>query len=150
MDEPVTKSQKDGGIRLRIGDGLDSRKNVWAEPRPFDELPEDVRNYLSDRTTSDRKKERTTIEKLEGKHVLSTILYINSVSPVMKSDIYNNVSRSSSMIEKIGDLYDMGLVEIYNTGHTNASVIVMTDKGKRVAKVLTEILDVIENDGLEE
>jgi len=31
-------------------------------------------------------------------------MYLDEMSPVLKSDIYNNISRSATMAEKIDDL----------------------------------------------
>ena len=124
---------------------LDERRNVFKEPLQFEELPEDLQHYLSDR--SQRKKdERSTAQILEGKHVLTLILYIDAMSPVLKSDIYNNVSRSGGMVEKIEDLVELGLVKVYCTARTNSQILVITDKGKQVAGLIKEIVGMVEGD----
>ncbi len=129
-----------------VGGGLDDRENVWKNPRPYAELPEDVKRYISEKGRQNVGGNRTTIQKLEGKHVLSLIVYLDSVSPVVKSDIYNDISRSVNMASKLNDLYYMGLIEVYGTGRTNTNVIVITDKGREVAKMIKQILEVIEGE----
>ena len=84
------------------------------------------------------------VQKLEGKHMLSLILYLDNMAPVIKTDVYNDVARSSSMLTRIDDLEAMGLVRIYPTGRTNNKVVTMTDKGREVAKVIRKMIEVIE------
>lgn len=131
--------------RIQIGNGLDERRNVFKEPRPYEELPEEVRRYISDRKRITGSKE-TSVQMLEGKHMLTLILYLHTMSPVLKSDIYNNVARSESVQRKIDKLDEMGLIEIYATGKTNSNVIVMTEKGHRVAEVMSEMIRLIDED----
>jgi len=99
---------------------------------------------LADRTKKAAPSKTSVMDKLESMYVLRMILYISRMSPVTKSDIYNNVARHSRMPEKIGYLEEMGLVKIYHTGKTNSSVIVITDRGRAVADLITEIVDIIE------
>ena len=84
------------------------------------------------------------VQKLEGKHMLSLILYLDNMAPVIKTDVYNDVARSSSMLTRIDDLEAMGIVRIYPTGRTNNKVVTMTDKGREVAKVIRKMIEVIE------
>ena len=84
------------------------------------------------------------VQKLEGKHMLSLILYLDNMAPVIKTDVYNDVARSSSMLTRIDDLEAMGLVRIYPTGRTNNKVVTMTDKGREVAKTIRKMLEVVE------
>ena len=67
------------------------------------------------------------------------------MSPVLKSDLYNDISRGSGMPGKIEALQKMGLLEIYYTARTTANVIVITDKGKKVASVIRDMLNIIDN-----
>ncbi|MBE6519317.1 MAG: hypothetical protein E7Z70_07295 [Thermoplasmata archaeon] len=122
---------------------LDDRKNVYKEPIRFEDLPEELQHYLSDRSRR-KKDERNTAQILEGKHVLTLILYIDAMSPVLKSDIYNNVSRSGGMVEKIEDLVELGLVKVYCTARTNSQILVITEKGKLVAGLIREIVGTVE------
>ncbi len=137
-------SEKTDTISIPIGGSIENRSSKHIAELPPEELPEEIRKMLSARTNAP--KERSVLDMLEGKHVLSTILYLDEVAPVMKCDIYKEISRSAGMKDKVQDLYDMGLVQIYATGRTNAGVVVMTPKGKEVAKTIRDILDLIEKE----
>ena len=78
--------------------------------------------------------------------MLSLIDYIDRNSPVIKTDIYANVSRCSNMNTKIQNLIDMGLIKVYNTAYTNTNVVVITEKGRRAAGVIHALVDLIEAD----
>ena len=130
---------------LPIGKKLDYRDNVANEPHDPNELPEDVRKFLSNRHKKEPA-ERTVVQKLEGKHMLSLILYLDSMAPVIKTDVYNDVARSSSMLTRIDDLEDMGLVKIYATGRTNNKVVTMTDKGREVAQMIRKMIEITEEE----
>ena len=115
------------------------------EPHDPNELPEDVRKFLSNRHKKEPA-ERTVVQKLEGKHMLSLILYLDSMAPVIKTNVYNDVARSSSMLTRIDDLEDMGLVKIYATGRTNNKVVTMTDKGREVAQMIRKMIEITEEE----
>ena len=83
---------------------------------------------------------------MEGKYMLSMILYLDKMSPVLKSDLYNDISRGAGMPGKIDDLRKLGLLEVYYTARTTANVIVITEKGKKVAAKIRELMDTIENE----
>ncbi len=84
------------------------------------------------------------MQKLEGKHMLTLILYLDSLSPVVKSDVYNDISRSVNMASKLNDLYEMGIIEIFGTGRTNTNVILITEKGRKAARTIRELIGIIE------
>ena len=123
---------------------LDGRTNVKLNPLPFEELPEEVRRVLTDRRLPENRKAPTTLEILQGKHVLTTLIYISKMSPVMKSDVYSNISRSQGMSDKIESLYKLGLIEIYSTV-SKAEILVITEKGKRVVEIIDQMLHLIES-----
>ena len=131
---------------LKIGKQLDERSNVKKEPLKYEDLPPDVRRMLIHKKDGPAPDLRTTIQKLEGKHVLTLLLYLNSVSPVTKTDIYNNVARHANMLPKLQDLYEMGLIDIYETGRTDSNIIIITEKGRRAAGIIHELVSVIESD----
>ncbi|MBE6518629.1 MAG: hypothetical protein E7Z70_03690 [Thermoplasmata archaeon] len=131
-------------LTIQFGKAVDGRTNVWNQPIPYEDLPDEVKRYLLDKKA--RPEPKNTLEKLEGKHVMSMILFIDSMSPVVKSDIYNSISRSANVVSKLDDLRDMGLIEMYHTGRTNMSVIVITDKGKRVASIIRQMIDTIDSE----
>ncbi|WII08198.1 hypothetical protein PED39_03075 [Methanomassiliicoccales archaeon LGM-RCC1] len=141
MSNPSTDAQT---MSIPIGKKLDGRESVASEPHDYDDLPEEVKKFVSDRYGR-KKPERTAIQKLEGKHMLSLILYLDNMAPVIKTDIYNDVARSSSMLERIDDLEEMGIVKIYATGRTNNKVVTMTDKGRKVAKIVREMVSIAED-----
>lgn len=133
------------GIVIPIDGKLDNRTNIRKQPKTFDEMPEEIQRILvgRDRKNTDRK--MTTLDKLQQKHVMAILLYVSKMSPVMKTDIYSNVSRCSSMAEKIDTLYSMGLVDIYHAARTNSEIVVATERGKMVAELIEQIIDIIEN-----
>ena len=139
-DEGIgTGNQK---LTIQFGKAVDCRTNVWNQPIPYEDLPDEVKRYLLDKKA--RPEPKNILEKLEGKHVMSMILFVDSMSPVVKSDIYNSISRSANVVSKLDDLRDMGLIEMYHTGRTNMSVIVITDKGKRAASIIRQMIDTID------
>lgn len=142
----MNEEEKSVKATLPIGKQLDHRSNVKKEPLKFEDLPPEVRSVLVHKKTEDAPDSRTTIQKLEGKHVLSLIVYLNSVSPVTKTDIYSNVARHGNMISKIQDLYEMGLINIYETGRTDSNIIIISEKGRSVAEKVMRIIDIIEED----
>ena len=124
---------------------LDNRKNVSKEPKPFEELPPDIQRILEDRKEGARVK-KTTLRMMEGKYILSILCYIAQTSPVVKSDVYNNISRANNMARKIDDLCELGLVRIYKTAKSNTNVIVITPKGKKVADQVMMMVNTIERE----
>ena len=122
---------------------LDGRRNVRKEPKPYDELPPEIQRVLESRMTKGSRK-RTTVEVLEGKHVLSLIIYINKMSPVIKSDILNNVTKCSNLDSKLAEIEKMGLVKTYRLARSNTIVYVATPKGKEVTGMITDLIDFIE------
>ena len=149
MSERARRNGKDanggGGDRqsISIGGSLDHRSNVKMSPKPFEELPPEVQKVLVDRRKL-RNDSRTLMDAIEGKYVLSLILYLDRMSPVLKSDIYADISRSAGMIRKIDDLQNLWIIQIYHTARTNTNVIVITDKGRTVAERIRDLIKSIE------
>ena len=48
------------------------------------------------------------------------------------------------MPNKIQELYDLGLLDIFYTGRTNTNVIIITEKGRRVADRIMQLVELIE------
>ena len=134
-----------GGSTLPIGSGLDERTNVKKEPHDFDEIPPEVRKAL-DRRRALKDPSRSALAKLEGKYVMAILIYLDRMSPVLKSDIYNDISRSGRMADKLDDLYSLGLIEVYRAGRTDSRVIVITEKGRKVAAMINDIIGLIEEE----
>ena len=133
-----------GRTTIPIDGRLDGRRNVKDNPIPYDELPEDVKAFIA-RRGKDKGREATILDTLSSKHVLTILMYVGKMSPVVKSDIYNDVSRCSNMGEKIESLNELGLIKIYRPARTKTNVVVITDKGREVVARLQGILDVIDD-----
>jgi len=135
------------GDRINIAPNeklVKDRINIKEEPIPFSELPEEVRRYL---TEKGRQKEKvSTLQKLEGKHVMSILLYVDSMSPVNKSDLYSNVSRCSTMNDKLDILVDLDLIKSFRTGYTNSTILIVTGKGRRIADIIRHMVRIIEDE----
>ena len=138
--------KRGGGVRASIPiDGkLDGRKNVKNNPRPFEELPPEVQQALIERRTKQSK--RGTLQILEEKHVLTILLYLDKMSPVLKSDIYNDISRASTMSVKLDNLREIGLIEFYSTVQ-GGNVVVITDKGREVVSLIKDMVEIIDDSG---
>ena len=89
-------------------------------------------------------KERSTLDILSQRHMLALILYIERMQPVLKCDIYNDISRGAGMAEKINDLHRLGLIEVYQTARYNSNIIVLTDKGRRTAEIIRQMVGIIQ------
>ena len=68
------------------------------------------------------------------------------MSPVIKTDIHAHVSRCAGMNDKIDDLVGLGLLKVYHTARNNTNIVVITEKGREVAKRLQEIVDYIDGE----
>jgi len=144
MKDDGISAGKGASPAIKIGYGRDDIKRLWEETHDGD-LPPEVQEYLASKDTK-IKGSRTALERLEGKHVLTMIEYIDSHSPLTKTDIYNDISRSTGVMRKIDELRDMGLIDIYTTGRTNLNVIVITEKGKQVAEIIRSMIDILVSD----
>lgn len=132
-------------VTIPLSGKLDDRERVWKNPRPIEELPKEIQQLVMNRRSANTRK-KTTIDVLEEKHVLSTILYINRTSPVMKSDVYNDISRSSSMSDKLCDIENLGLIDVYQTIRNNSNILMITDKGRKVAGLIEDLVRILETD----
>ena len=128
----------------RLGTDRKEGNNGNADRAPASMMPEEIRDYMANRGDIKRNS-RTVLEILEGRHTLSLLVYVDSACPVMKSDIYNNVSRSGNMAEKIDDLVRLGLLNSYETGKPNSQIITVTRKGHETAELLRSIVDILED-----
>ena len=75
------------------------------------------------------------IRSLEGKHVLSTIMFLGEYGAAAKTTIYENVSKNPRMPDKLEDLERAGLVAIQG-GYP--SRVELTPKGREVYEFLLE------------
>ena len=128
---------------IPIGGKLDSRDNIAKQPIGYEELPEDLKRFLADRKGKE-KRSKKALEIMEGKHMLSMLLYVDSMSPVMKTDIYSSISRSGNMPDKIDDMVRLGLFKVFYTARGNSNVVTITPKGREVADIIRQMLDILE------
>lgn len=115
------------------GDGDDRLKRIT-------ELPPEVQRLILTRKR-DRDRPRTYLDMLGEKHMMELIVYVDRRSPVMKSDVYENVSKSSSIPVKISELEALGIVNVYQIAKNNSNVLMITPKGRRIARLINDILD---------
>ncbi len=132
---PLSKSWRNGAEKDEMGGGGESS---------YEDLPEDVKAFLEKRRSGSSG--RDVLGLIQSKHMLSLIDYIDKHSPVIKTDIYANGSRCSNMNTKIQNLIDMGIIKVYNTAYTNTNVVVITEKGRRAAGIIHELVAVLDSD----
>ena len=84
----------------------------------------------------------TSLEVLDDRHVIPLIIFLYEHGPSRRMDIYQNVSRISTMPKKFDSLKDSGLI-----AEDSRSNLFLTDAGRSVARLLLCIDDVIGNAG---
>lgn len=82
------------------------------------------------------------LRSFEGKHALSCLLYIGDFGPVLRTEIYRDVSGGAGMAERIDVLKRLGLAEEYRRGRS--CYIGLTPKGRCVVSTLRLMLDIAE------
>lgn len=83
--------------------------------------------------------------ELEVRNALSIILYLHKSGPVQKTDLYKNVSYSSTMPSKLEFLEREGFIKMDRIKFKNNTTYVeLTDKGKAVAVHLQKAESAIE------
>ena len=122
-------------------DGTLKRSSV-RQVRTYDELPEDVRTALMQR--SGRPAEETTLDKMDRRFMMTVLVYLHHNRPALKSDIRADVSRNASMSDRLRTLVDLGLVRVHSTVRHNSGYIVLTPKGRKVAGMVEEMMRVID------
>jgi len=105
------------------------------------DIPPEVLEELLDKR---RPKGIAHISDLEGPNGLSLLLYLDENSPVMKSDIYRDVSKSETMTRRMDRMRELGLIDIRYTGYLNAYAVSLTVKGKAVVRRIRGLLEVSE------
>ncbi len=116
-----------------------------TDVRPYEDLPEDYKRILEKRQKEERSSSKSILQRMEGKHILKLILYIDERSPVLKSELYNNISRGTGMPEKIEELRELGIIQIYRSIHNTTNIVVITDKGKKVAAMIRDMLELLDS-----
>ena len=78
-------------------------------------------------------------ELLGEKHILSVIAFLAERDRSTKTEIYENISRSARMPEKLEALKESGLICMDCYGNTGRAAITLTDKGRRVAELIRDL-----------
>ena len=79
-------------------------------------------------------------ELLGEKHVLNIIVFLAERGRSNKTEIYENISRSARMPEKLEALKESGLICMDCYGNTGRATITLTDKGRRVAELIRDLI----------
>ena len=82
---------------------------------------------------------------LESANSVDILLYVHDHPLCLKSEIYRNVSRNAHTRELMDSLCSEGLLSMEPTGHGNAHILELTDKGRRVADLLIRLEEVLDS-----
>ena len=82
---------------------------------------------------------------LEEKHILSIIEYVDAHSPCMRTDVYREISRTATMSKKLDELKGLGLIDYRHLNAPSIDLIVITDKGRKVAGMVRSMSDILNN-----
>lgn len=78
-------------------------------------------------------------EVLEPSHMVAIILYVHDHPGCMRSDVYRDVTRNANTLWKLRLLETRGILDMSQRGSYNSCLLRLTDRGERVAELLTEI-----------
>ena len=88
---------------------------------------------------------RTRIGTILGlANTVDILLYVRDHPRCLKSDIYRNVSRNAHTRELIDMLHSEGLLSLEPTGHGNAHILELTEKGEKVTEHLIVLEDMLD------
>ncbi len=76
---------------------------------------------------------------LEGKHMISILLYLNINDKCKKIEIYENVSNNPRIPDKLDILESAGLLKQSKDTDSRSMIISLTEKGKMVSQRLSEL-----------
>ena len=76
---------------------------------------------------------------LEEKHMVSTLLFLSENDRCTKTELYRAVSSNPRMPEKLDLLESAGLIRQVNAEGSNAVRLTLTETGRRVASMLSEL-----------
>ncbi len=92
---------------------------------------------------------RTNVgELLESANTVDILFFVRDNPGCFKSEIYQNVTRNAHTREKISRLCEKGLLSSTPTGKANNSYLTLTDKGRRIVELLSEIDEILDPDSL--
>ena len=94
-------------------------------------------------------------EVLEPSHMVAIILYVHdhpgcmrsdvyrdvtrNANTLWRSDVYRDVTRNANTLWKLRLLEARGILDMSQRGSYNSCLLRLTDRGERVAELLTEI-----------
>ena len=84
-------------------------------------------------------------ELLESANCVDILFFVMGHPGCYKSEIYQNVTRNAHTREKIARLCEEGLLSSTPTGKANNSFLDLTDKGREIVNLLSEIEDILKN-----
>lgn len=76
-------------------------------------------------------------------HIIPILLYVEDRGICTKSDVYRNIGHHSNMPRKLESLADSGLIEMKSKGDGRTTMILLTDMGGRVVKLLRDIESIL-------
>lgn len=83
-------------------------------------------------------------EFLESANTIDILFFVMDHPGCYKSEIYQNVTRNAHTREKIARLCEEGLLSSTPTGKANNSFLDLTDKGREIVSLLSEIENILE------
>ena len=98
-------------------------------------IPQDILDAVRERLEP-----KGVLPNIGGPNGLSLILYLDDNSPVMKTKLYSEVSKTDRTMKRLQYLLDEHLVEVVYAGRLNASFFVITVKGRAVAKHIRRLI----------
>ncbi len=87
------------------------------------------RDYMTERN----------ISAIEGKHYLTTLLFLMRNPDCMKTELYSRIPNNPNMPRKLNDLEEMGLITQKRVGNRGTTALNLTEKGIRITKLIEMI-----------
>ncbi len=79
------------------------------------------------------------VAKLEGKHLLTILIFVKRNRECLKTDLYKAVSHNPRMPDKLNMLEREGLILQERKDPRGTTTISLTEKGERIALLLEDI-----------
>ena len=79
------------------------------------------------------------VQSLSEKYMISILLHVQKNPCCMKTELYRATSNNPNMPKRLDKLESLGLLVQTRTVYNGATVIVLTEKGMEVAKLLERI-----------
>ncbi len=76
-------------------------------------------------------------------HAIPILLFLEGRGVCTKSDVYRNIGHHSNMPRKLESLADSGLIEVEPKGDGRTTMVLLTDMGGRVVKLLRDIESIL-------